>query len=458
MKQKNVQKNGSLILLGEILINLGLAAGTYLNYLMTDIAHIGVTATSTIMTVGSMISFVFIFYSGALITNCKSKMGKYRPFIMWPCLVMSVAIFVVMFLSGNTIGTILVAGLCYAAYSVCINMPATGKYGLYALMAGDDDNARNIYNSRSYAGFSASIAISSFVLLPMVFFFAGTVGNGVEINGWRITHVILSAAAMAGVFTLMKLGKPYDLPGADAGEGEGKIAFGSMLKAVVRNRPALTVTLYDICRYTASMLSNYLIVYYCNSVLGNFRLMTVLMTGSSIMAVVSSFVAPMLIHALGGKKRMCITVSCLTGLVWIGIFLFGRNSTSLTVLFMAAYFVSSFVDAVCIGMYTDAGEYWLAEKHEDTRPFIMMMQNVASSCGMVLSPVLMGIGLNMSHYVEGAMLSGNDSTVMGFWMAAVPGALNILAAVVLMFHNKSDKEMESYLKQNVDAGLSMEME
>lgn len=457
MKKNNVQKNGLQILFGEILVNLGVAAGMYLNYLMTDLAHISVNVTSVIMTLGSVVSFIFIFYSGALITNCKSKMGKYRPFILWPYLIVFLAILAFTFLSGNTMLTIAIAGVCYAVYSVCMNMPATGKYGLYALIAGDDENARNIYNSRSYAGFNASTAISSLLLLPMVFFFADLTG-GEEINGWRITHVILAVLALLGIFILMRLGKPYDLPSDGVGEEEEKISFSSMVKAVVKNRPALTVTLYDVFRYTALMLNTYLIVYYCNSVIGNFQLMTILMAGASVVGVAACLVAPLIVNIFGGKKRMCITVSTLTGILWLIVFLFGRNSKSLAILYLIVYFVATFVDAVCIGLYIDAGEYWLAEKHEDTRPFIMMMQNVASACGMVVAPILMGIALNMSHYTENAVLVGKDGTMMGFWMAAVPGILNILAAIVLLFHNKSDAEMKEYLKQNVDAGLSIEME
>ena len=84
MKPKSsTKKTGILILIAEALLVAGNIIGmSYIDYAYTYLGHIDAVTMSTAMTVVSVLSLVASFFTGAIVQMTRSKMGKFREWIL----------------------------------------------------------------------------------------------------------------------------------------------------------------------------------------------------------------------------------------------------------------------------------------------------------------------------------------------------------------------------------------
>lgn len=455
MTPKNTKNLGLWVLIAETIINIGMAAGSYASYLMTDIVNLDLTVASGIMTVGSVIAIVCNILGGAFITNTRSRMGRFRPWLIGLYVVIPVSLFMMMFHYGSSTLTVVIIAVAYAAYTVALNLGATPKYGLYAQMSGEDSDLRNDLNGKSWAGVNLSVMFSSFALLPMVYAIAG---SGSEATGWRVTQIILSALTIVGIVILCKISKPYDPDNRSSAKGNGaeNVKFSSMLKATLVNRSALVTTIGDIARYAGFTLLYSIMYYQVISVLGNYMLMTIVSVTSCIVTVLGGMVAPYVVKALGGRKKTAIIASFVTALLFASFCLVGQTSWGFLVTLTLANLTASFVDTVDPLLYVDAGEYWLDKHGEDTRPFLMSVQPIASSVGSTVAASLFAVAMLSCNYVPDTILTGADAAVLTNWVGLAPAiGFVVYGLLLLTLHNVSDKEMVACIQRNADAGLGM---
>lgn len=454
---KHTRRLGIVVLIAETLLNMGMAAGMYSQYFMTDLIGMDVGTVSAILTVGSVIAVVFSIFGGALITNTKSRFGRYRPWLVATYGLMMIFIFLMMFHYGNAVTTMIVMSVSYAVFCGMSNIAATPKNGMYAAMGGGDSDARNEIIGKSFAGYNLAQMVLGFALLPLVHWIAG---EGAEILGWRILHIILAALSVIGLVILLTVGRKFDPDNRHAEEEvqETSVKFGSMLKAVFQNRAAWTLFIADTLRFTGFMFLFQIMFYPVLSVIGDYFLMSLATVGVYLAQSLSGLVAPVLVEKLKGRKKVAILASLVTAGLYCLFCLTGKTYWGFLIIVTLANFTGGMIDAVDPLLYVDAGEYWLAKTGEDTRPFLLSMQAITASLSAVLAAPLFGAALTACHYdsyAADALLSASDATALTNWIGLGTAAAYILFAVFMFVHNVSDKDAEKYIQQNADAGLAM---
>lgn len=451
--KKNVQMNGLKIVLIDTLLILGFTIPyNYSSYLLTDVARISVTASSSILAIVNVVGIFVTFIMGGMINNTRTKFGQFRPWIIGIVIAAVTGTLLMMLRVEGSVG-IALAFVGYLAYTIGILMHGTCKYGIYNNLAGEDSEAKTLYSSRSWTGFNGGSMIAGFIILPMVSFFSGDS----ETSGWLITQLILAACSLLGVFMICKMGKSVDQPKLTVAENinDDKASIAEMVKAVVMNRSALTVCIYDTFRYIGGMYLIFIVTYQTAYVYGDMLYMSIAITGMAVACIIGTILCPYLTALFGGRKGYCRNSSIIMAaiLAFMAFSPTSDNPYGFLSAYLIYYLFSAGADANAVMMYADAGEVWIKKTGKDTRAFLIAVQNVFITLGTSVASVILGVVLTAVGYETDVMLVGESAELMTKLVGGVPAVGYILAAIALLFHNISDKEIAEITKENVEAGF-----
>lgn len=448
-KGQSVQKIGVWIIVIDALLSFAMAMYmTFANFLLTDVAQIDVGVSATIISVAAILSIVAMFVSGALVNNTHSRFGKFTPWIVVSFPLMCIGTFLMMFNTGIEWLTIAIAGFGCLVYNFALNPAVTSKYGMYNSIAGPDDEKRDLFMSRSWTGVNVGGVITGAILVPLIMFF----GQDNEILGYRVVQVIFLIVTCVGIGFLVKIGRPYDV--SDRSAGVDDVKFSTMLKALVANRPALSVFVGDCFRYTSSQFLMLVMAYYMAYVLGDMELMSIYLILACVAQIIGSFLTPFAVKWAKGRKRLCIICSIASGVMYLFVAATGMSFLGLMIPVFFGMLFGAAADSVGMLLYVGAGEAFLAKTGEDTRPFMLSMQFVAQGVGAALAGTLIGVALTLSNYVTDMPMIGADAQTMAMCVAVIGGACMIAYAISLLFYGATDKQIEEYTLQNADRGFS----
>ena len=455
-KTMSVKKTSIMILLAEALMIAGnVVALSYVDYCYTNLGHIASTTMSATMTVVSIIGFVMALFIGTIIQKTKSRMGKYRMWILVGGLGLVIgSVLMVTTFSANPNVNLIVITAGYLLFNTALDFVCTSKYTLYERMAMGKSDVVDLYNGRGFAGGNLGYTIYSLILLSLVF----AIGGENENVGFFGTQILFALLALLGILILLKISKPYDMA-ASSEENIPQPTAGELFRSLSGNGPAICVTVVGIIKTMCYSLFNFLLVYQCCNVFGDIQYMTIALTMISIVGIIGNLLAPKIVPMLGGRKRTGIVVGIISGILYILLGLFGQSVTAFFLLAGAAVLVQNIYDAIEAVLYLDAGEYWYHKTGNDTRAFLMGMANIGAKIAYALASPILGAVLVMANFSEEALMTGHDAAVMtratGFLPAAGMLAMALLLAV---FHKVSDKQIETCIAENAqkDAALYAE--
>ena len=452
-KTMSVKKTSLMILIAEALIIAGnVMAMSYIDYCYTNLGHVSSTTMSVAMTVVSIIGFVMALFIGTIIQKTKSKMGKYRMWILVGGLTLVIgSVLMVTTFSANPKVNLIVITVGYLLFNVALDFVCTSKYTLYEQMAMGKSDVVDLYNGRGFAGGNLGYTIYSLILLPLVF----AIGGENENTGFFGTQVIFAVLALVGIVILLKISKPYDVA-TSTEEEMPQPTVGELFKSLSGNGPAICVTVVGIIKTMCYALFNFLLVYQCCNVFGDINYMTIALTMISVVGVVGNLLAPKIVPMLGGRKHTGIAVGIVAGILYILLGLFGQSVVAFFILAGAAVLVQNIYDAVEAVLYLDAGEYWYDKTGNDTRAFLMGMANIGTKIAYALASPILGAVLVMANFSEEALLSGHDAAVMTRATGFLPAAGMLLMALLLtLFHKVSDKQIEACIAANAQKDAAM---
>ena len=326
-------------------------------------------------------------------------------------------------------------------------------YGLERIVAGADTDARNLVASRQGLGINAGMLVSGAVVLPVANFFGG------GIKGFVLMEVVFSIIGLIGYYLLFRATKEYDTPSTSADLEEENIRFIDMIKSAVGNRAAIAVFLADVFRFFGYSMWFALIVYQCTYVLGDMNVMILVLTITSFTGIVGSYLAYPATRMIGGRKKTLIVICVLTGVCYFLIGPFGQTMWGFILASSAACFFQSFYDCLSPMAYADAGEYWLHEKGQDTRIYLMSLAAVPIQAAMALASLGFAGVLMLIHYVPDTEMSAATANAFTWTLGIVPAICYAIAFVLLVFvHGIPDKDIERYIVKNEEKGFGMDME
>lgn len=447
MNRKSMQKTGFVVLLIDFMVYLGVAMQNYSSYVLTDIAKISAGTVGTIMAVGNYACCIVCFFVGMAMTNTHTKMGQYRPWLLWTYIASSVGSLLLIFHTDHKGIGVAIGAVAFFLFMLGLLLQGTAKFGLYMKLAGDNNEARTLYASRSFSGLYIGVLVSGAAMVPLV----GLFGGDNEAVGWWIVQGIFVVITMAGALLLMKITKVADTTIRDS---SGGISMWEQVKSLFANRSGITVWLADVFRYMGVFALQALVVYHFTYVIGSLKLTSVALVVTGISSFIGTIIAPNVTEKVGGRKKMAI-IAAIAMVIVLAFMSFSPTSMS-TVGFLIPYAIMYFfrgmVEAVVVPLYTDAGEYWIHKTGKDTRPFLVASQNAGIAFGGGLAGMVVGQVLTAINYTAGESLSAAASSTLCMWTSLVPMIGMILFVICLLIHNVSDKKVEEYIRENSKAG------
>lgn len=456
MKTTNSPKKISMtIFFAEALLIAGnILCMSYIDYCYTNLGHVDAISMSTAMTVVSVLAFVCALFTGMIVQKTRSKMGKFRFWVLLGTVMLAIGgMMTVTTFSSSASVTVVVISAGYLVFNVALDFICTAKYNLYERMAQGQSELIDQYNGSSYSGGNLGYTIYSLILLPLVFL----IGAGNENTGFFGTQLVFVILAVAGMFLMLKVSKPFDHEGAvEAGEETPQVGLREMLKSIAGNGPAIAVLAGEIFKCVGYALFNFLLVYMCSNVFGDINYMTIALVMISIVGVVGAMAAPKIISLLGGRKRATIIAAVSAGVLYILLGFFGQSVVAFFILSALAVLVQTIADTVEAVLYLDAGEYWYHKTGNDTRAFTMGLQNIGTKISYAIASPILGLVLVMSNFDEMSLLRGADASTLTMATGLLPAAGFLLLALTLgVFHKASDKEIEQCIKENAEKDAAL---
>lgn len=444
-------RDGWWLVLSRLLTTVSLAIVTsYYSFFFTDLAGISPTLMSSCMFVCTSASVVLSFFSGALVQNTRTRLGQYRPWIMFAPIVTMLGGFMLLFpiFGQGTVATAVFMAIGYFIANSSMDFIGTANYATQGLIGGNDSNLRTLISGRAWQGSALSRVLTGLVTLPLVHFF----GKGAEnLNGFRGTQFVFFIMVMIGAYINFAVCKKYDPPNTGAGATTAeKTKFIDMIKGVIANRPAMMVILSDILRFTGYYVLFSLMVYHCTYVIGDMNAMTYALSTTNLASFIGATLAPMITEKFGGRKRTAIFFSVITGGSCIFIGIFGYSLWGFVIPCSLYFFFMSFLDTIDIPMYLDAAEYWQYKTGKDTKAYMLSMYSVAVKVAIALSTVALGAILNLIDYTPGMVLDSAGAKALCWATALAPGLGYLLPVILMLIHGVSDKEMANMIRSNAE--------
>ncbi len=271
---------------------------------LTDTVGLSMGIVSTLIAVSKIFDGISDFFFGRMIDKTHTKMGKARPWMLWPyigCSVALVACFSIPTSWGDTAQYI----FFFIAYTLLNAVFFTANNIAYAsltaLITKNTSERVQLGSFRFIFAFATKIFIEAITIYAV-----NWLGGGAF--GWRTIAIIY---AVIGLITnTISVFSVKELPEADEGmeeerKEEHKLNFFTSFKLLLKNKYYVIICVtYILTQLYASIIG--IGTYYAKYILGNETLFSDLSLAIDITMVVSLIALPMVIQKMGGMYKLNI--------------------------------------------------------------------------------------------------------------------------------------------------------
>ena len=288
---------------------------------LTDTIGMSMGIVSTLIALSKVFDGVTDFFFGRMIDKTKTKMGKARPWMLWPyigCAITLVACFSIPTSWGQTAQYIfffLSYTLLNAVFFTANNIAYAS---LTALITKNTSERVQIGSFRFIFAFATKIVIEAVTI-----FAVNWLGGGVV--GWRMIAIIY---AIVGLITnTYSVFSVKELPEADEEmdeerEEEHKLTFLKSFKLLLKNKYYVIIC----CSYILTQLYASVIgmgTYYTKYIMGNEEIFSTISLAINITMVVALTILPYVIKKMGGMYKLNIFGYIIAALGRVGVMVGG---------------------------------------------------------------------------------------------------------------------------------------
>ena len=271
---------------------------------LTDTVGLSIGIVSTLIAVSKIFDGVSDFFFGRMIDKTHTKMGKARPWMLWPyigCAVCLVACFAIPMSWGETAQYV----FFFIAYTLLNAVFFTANNIAYASLTALI--TKNTSERVQIGSFRFIFAFATKIIIEAVTIYAVTwLGGGAM--GWRTIAIIYAVLGL--IVNTISVFSVKELPEADEGmeeerKEEHKLTFIQSFKLLLKNKYYVIIC----CSYILTQLYASVIgmgTYYAKYILGNEELFSDLSLAINITMVVALTVLPYVIKKLGGMYKLNI--------------------------------------------------------------------------------------------------------------------------------------------------------
>ena len=269
---------------------------------LTDTVGLSMGIVSTLIAVSKIFDGVSDFFFGRMIDKTHTKMGKARPWMLWPyigCSITLIACFAIPMSWGDTAQYI----FFFIAYTLLNAVFFTANNIAYAsltaLVTKNTSERVQLGSFRFIFAFGTKIFIEAITIHAVAWLGGGAMG-------WRTIAIIYAVLGL--IVNTISVFSVKELPEADEGmeeerKEENKLTFMKSLKLLLKNKYYVIICItYIFTQIYASVIG--MGTYYAKYILGNEGLFSDLSLAINITMVVALTVLPIVIQKMGGMYKL----------------------------------------------------------------------------------------------------------------------------------------------------------
>ena len=411
---------------------------------LTDTIGMSMGVVSTLIALSKVFDGVSDFFFGRLIDKTHTKMGKARPWMLWPyigCAVTLVACFSIPTSWGQTAQYIfffLSYTLLNAVFFTANNIAYAS---LTALITKNTSERVQIGSLRFIFAFATKIVIEAVTIYAV-----GWLGGGAV--GWRTIAIIY---AIIGVITnTLSVFSVKELPEEDEGsekkeKKENELTFLQSFKVLLKNKYYVIIcSSYILTQLYASVIG--IGTYYTKYILGDETIFSTLSLAINITMVVSLTVLPIVIKKLGGMYKLNIWGYVIAALGRVGVMAAAyMGSLPLMLAFTA---VSTIGIAPLQGdmnaLIACCSEYTTLTTGHRLEGMMYSCSSLGIKLGGALGTAICGWLLDAAGYVENAAVqTASTVNMLNFLYLWMPIIINAAVGFLLVFLSveKANKDL-----------------
>ena len=401
---------------------------------LTDTIGMSMGVVSTLIALSKVFDGVSDFFFGRLIDKTHTKMGKARPWMLWPyigCAVTLVACFSIPTSWGQTAQYIfffLSYTLLNAVFFTANNIAYAS---LTALITKNTSERVQIGSLRFIFAFATKIVIEAVTIYAVAW-----LGGGV--TGWRTIAIIYAIVGVItntlSVFSVKEL--PEEDEGAEKNEKkENDLTFLQSFKVLLKNKYYLIICFsYILTQLYASVIG--IGTYYTKYIMGDETIFSTISLAINITMVVSLTILPMVIKKLGGMYKLNIWGYVLAAVSRVGVMVAAyMGSLPLMLAFTA---VSTIGIAPLQGdmnaLIACCSEYTTLTTGHRLEGMMYSCSSLGIKLGGALGTAICGWLLDAAGYVENAAVqTASTVNMLNFLYLWMPILINAGVGFLLVF-------------------------
>lgn len=427
---------------------------TFLLSYYTDTAGIAAAAIGTMFLLCRVLDGITDFAMGGVVDKTNTKLGKARPWVLISAPLMCIGIILILHVPQ---GWSEVAKLVYAYITyIFLNCIVYTIFGIAhtALLA---------RMSRNFKDRNTASTISS-IINNVVGLVVGTLISALYIRiGWGWSSLILGIVSgvlilIPGLFCNETVGTEEDIvagPGPGGAPDMGTVPLKEQLPAVLKNRYFWIALVLGALTLFANSNAIAAQIYYCNVVLGDPSVMTLLMSFGMAPGIVVLFFMPYFANKFSKRAFMALGAIILI----LGFVLIGVADQNVTLLIIGTILRSIGMGPMFAGLYAfcaDAADYGEWKYGIRSEGLMASSQSIGSKVGIGFGSACTAWILAAAGYVSstaaasgemgasGEMITQPASVVSAIrfdygWLGAIIGVV-LLIGILLM-------DVEKYMPQ-----------
>ena len=301
---------------------------------LTDTVGLSMGIVSTLIAVSKIFDGVSDFFFGRMIDKTHTKMGKARPWMLWPyigCSITLIACFAIPMSWGDTAQYI----FFFIAYTLLNAVFFTANNIAYAsltaLITKNTSERVQLGSFRFIFAFGTKIFIEAITIHAVAWLGGGAFG-------WRTIAIIYAVLGL--IVNTISVFSVKELPEADKGmeeerEEEHKLTFVQSFKLLLKNKYYLVIcATYILTQIYASLIG--IGTYYTKYILGDEGIFSSLSLAINITMVLALVALPMVIKKMGGMYKLNMIGYIIAAVGRVGVMVAGyAGSVPLMLVFTA---------------------------------------------------------------------------------------------------------------------------
>ena len=277
---------------------------SFVMFYLTDTIGLSMGVVGTLIALSKVFDGITDFFFGRMIDKTHTKMGKARPWMLWPyigCAVTLVACFAIPTSWGQTAQYIFFFITYTLLNAVFFTANNIAYASLTALITKNTNERVQLGSIRFIFAFATSMLIQYITIDAVTWFGGGALG-------WKIVAIIYAIIGL--IVNTVSVFSVKELPEADRGieterEDAHKLTFFNSFKLLLKNKYYVIIcTTYIMTQLYASVIG--MGIYYMKYILGNEGIFSDFALAINIPMVAMLLVLPIIIQKMGGMYKLNI--------------------------------------------------------------------------------------------------------------------------------------------------------